>query len=414
MASKIVTFVLAGGAGNRLLPLTEGSAKPAVPFGGKYRIIDFALSNLINSGLYSIYVLVQYQSHSLLRHLRDGWQFGGLLHNQFIIPVTAQMRTEGDAWYRGTADAIFQNLALLDVAEDGLVAVFSADHIYRMNVQHMIAFHERMLADVTVAAIPVPRHLAAAFGVIEAAADGVIHGFHEKSDRAPSIPGLAEMVYASMGNYIFSAKALFQELRADSDRSNSHHDFGRDILPGMLGRADMRAYDFQTNVIPGEPGPAPTYWRDVGTLDAYYEAQMDVCGLVPSLNLYNPLWPIRTASYPDPSAKFTFDDKGRPGHATGSIISGGCILSGGSVSRSVLGRNVRIYSEAVVEDSILFDNCTVGANSVIRRAILDEAVQIPQGSRIGIDPVADRSRFQVSEAGVAVITKKSIEGDGRA
>lgn len=413
MSAKVVTFVLAGGAGNRLLPLTEDSAKPAVPFGGKYRIIDFALSNLINSGLCAIYVLVQYRSHSLLRHLRDGWQFGGLLQEQFIIPVPAQMRTEDDSWYRGTADAIFQNLSLLDVPDDGLVAIFSADHIYRMNVQHMIEFHERMHADVTVAAVPVPHELATAFGVIEADEGGTIHGFHEKSDRAPSIPGHPGMIYASMGNYIFSARALYRELHADAQRPNSRHDFGRDILPGMLGSTNMRAYDFQTNVIPGEPAPAPAYWRDVGTLDAYYEAQKDLCGLVPSLNLYNPNWPIRTASYPDPSAKFTFDKEGRPGQATGSIISGGCILSGGSVSGSVLGRGVRIHSEAVVEDSILFDNCTVGAKSRIRRAILDEGVQVPEGMSIGFDPIADASRYHVTEAGVAVVRKRAFERNGK-
>ncbi|HEV2323121.1 MAG TPA: glucose-1-phosphate adenylyltransferase [Terracidiphilus sp.] len=413
MSAKVVTFVLAGGAGNRLLPLTEDSAKPAVPFGGKYRIIDFALSNLINSGLCAIYVLVQYRSHSLLRHLRDGWQFGGLLQEQFIIPVPAQMRTEDDSWYRGTADAIFQNLSLLDVPDDGLVAIFSADHIYRMNVQHMIEFHERMHADVTVAAVPVPHELATAFGVIEADEGGTIHGFHEKSDRAPSIPGHPGMIYASMGNYIFSARALYRELHADAQRPNSRHDFGRDILPGMLGSTNMRAYDFQTNVIPGEPAPAPAYWRDVGTLDAYYEAQKDLCGVVPSLNLYNPNWPIRTASYPDPSAKFTFDKEGCPGQATGSIISGGCILSGGSVSGSVLGRGVRIHSEAVVEDSILFDNCTVGAKSRIRRAILDEGVQVPEGMSIGFDPIADASRYHVTEAGVAVVRKRAFERKGK-
>ena len=216
-----------------------------------------------------------------------------------------------------------------------------------------------------------------------------------------------------MGNYIFSAKALYRGLHADAERSNSRHDFGRDILPGMLGRTNMRAYDFQTNVIPGEAASTPAYWRDVGTLDAYYEAQKDLCGLLPSLNLYNPNWPIRTASYPDPSAKFTFDEHRRPGNATGSIISGGCILSGGSVSGSVLGRGVRIHSEAVVEDSILFDNCTVGAKCMIRRAILDEGVQLPEGSSIGVDPIADASRYYITEAGVAVVTKKAIEKNSR-
>ncbi len=263
------------------------------------------------------------------------------------------------------------------------------------------------------AAIPVPQELATAFGVIEADEGGAIHGFHEKSDCAPSIPGVPGMIYASMGNYIFSAKVLYRELQADARRIDSRHDFGRDILPAMLGRSNVRAYDFQTNVIPGEPSPAPAYWRDVGTLDAYYEAQRDLCGLIPSLNLYNPRWPIRTASYPDPCAKFTFDEQGRPGHATGSIISGGCILSGGSVSGSVLGRGVRINSEAVVEDSILFDNCTVGAKCTVRGAILDEGVLLPERMSIGVDPVADVSRFHVTEAGVAVVTKKSLEKHSR-
>ncbi len=414
MATKVVTFVLAGGAGNRLLPLTEDGAKPAVPFGGRYRIIDFALSNLINSGLCSIYVLVQYRSHSLLRHLRDGWQFGGLLQEQFIIPVPAQMRTEDDFWYRGTADAIYQNLSLLDVPEDGLVAIFSADHIYRMNIRHMIDFHERMGADVTVAAIPVPQHMATAFGAIEADASGAIHGFHEKRESAPSIPSDPGMIYASMGNYVFTAKALYRELQANAERPSSQHDFGRDILPQMVGRYNMRAYDFRTNEIPGEPVPAPAYWRDVGTLDAYYEAQRDLCGPLPLLNLYNPRWPIRTASYPDPSAKFTIDEHGRPGRATGSIVSGGCILCGGSVTGSVLGRNVRIQSEASVEDSILFDNCTVGARSVIRRAIIDEGVQIPEGVSVGVDRAADVSRYPITNAGVVVVTKKAINTSGGA
>ena len=321
MLHQVVTFVLPGGRGNRLLPLTQERAKPAVPFGGKYRIIDFVLSSLINSGLYSIYVLVQFKSQSLLRHLRDGWQFGGLLKDQFIIPVPAQMRSADDTWYRGTADAIFQNLNLIDDLDEHLIAIFGADHIYGMNVRDMIDFHEQMKADVTVAAIPVSAHLSAEFGVIEAAVDGAILSFHEKKAEAPTIPGASHRVYASMGNYIFSARTLLRELAADALREGSTHDFGRDILPALLGRAAMYAYDYQANGIPGESADVPVYWRDVGTLEAYYEAHMDLCGLVPSLNLYNRRWPIRTASYPDPSAKFTFDEEGCPGQAIGSVIS---------------------------------------------------------------------------------------------
>ena len=252
MQRPIVSFVLAGGRGNRLYPLTQERAKPAVPFGGKYRIIDFVLSNLINSGIYSIYVLVQFMSQSLLRHLRDGWQFGGLLQDQFIIPVPAQMRSTDETWYRGTADAIFQNLNLMDNLDDHLVAIFGADHVYRMNIRHMIDFHERMHADVTVAAIPVSAHLASEFGVIEAGLDGAVHGFHEKNADAPTIPGEPDKVYASMGNYIFSARTLLRELQSDALRPESRHDFGHDILPSLLGRATIYAYDYQTNVIPGE------------------------------------------------------------------------------------------------------------------------------------------------------------------
>lgn len=410
MEHQVVAFVLAGGSGNRLLPLTQERAKPAVPFGGKYRIIDFVLSNLLNSGIYSIYVLIQYMSHPLLRHLRDGWQFGGLLSNQFIIPVPAQLRSVDEGGYRGTADAIFQNLNLIDDLDKQLIVVFGADHIYRMNIRHMIEFHERMHADVTVAAIPVSARLSAEFGVIEAGIDGAVHGFHEKNVDAPTIPGTPNKVYASMGNYVFSAQTLLAELQADALRQGSKHDFGYDILPSLLGRGAVYAYDYQTNVIPGDTGTAPAYWRDVGTLEAYYEAQMDLRGLMPSLNLYNRQWPIRTASYPDPSAKFTFDEDGNPGQATGSIISGGCILSGGLVRGSVLGRNVLVGSQSSIEDSIILDNCTIGRRCGIQRAILDENVVVPDGARIGYDLDYDRIHHHVSDTGIVVVTTGSMKG----
>ncbi len=404
MPRHVVTFVLAGGRGSRLFPLTEERAKPAVPFGGKYRIIDFVLSNLINSDIYSIYVLVQFKSQSLLRHLRDGWQFGGLLKDQFIIPVPAQMRSADETWYAGTADAIYQNLNLIDDLDEHLVAIFGADHIYRMNVRDMIDFHERMHADVSVAAIPVSAHLAAEFGVIEAAADGAILGFHEKNVDAPTIQGKPHQVYASMGNYIFSARTLLRELAADALRSDSKHDFGHDILPALLGRAAMYAYNYQANGIPGEPPNVPVYWRDVGTLESYYEAHMDLCGPVPSLNLYNRRWPIRTASYPDPSAKFTFGEDGRQAEAIGSIISGGCILSGGKVRGSVLGRGVHVQSGGVVEESIVLDNCVIGRQCQIRRAIVDENVTLGDGASVGYDLEQDRVCHHVTETGIVIVT----------
>ena len=403
MQSRVVAFVLAGGRGNRLLPLTQARAKPAVPFGGKYRIIDFALSNLINSGIYSIYVLTQYMSHSLLRHLRNGWQFGGLLKDHFIIPVAAQVRSHDDTGYKGTADAIFQNLNLIDDLDEHLIAIFGADHIYRMDISQMIEFHQRMDADVTIAAIPVSARFASEFGVIEAGADGAVHGFHEKTVHAPAISGRPDTVYASMGNYIFSARALLNALKADALRPESKHDFGHDILPSLLGKASIYAYDYQTNVIPGEALPAPVYWRDVGTLEAYFDAQMDLCGLVPSLDLYNQHWPIHTASYSDPSAKFTFDEEGKPGQAVGSIVSGGCILAGGTVRDSVLGRNTYVKGGAVVEDSVVLDSCVIGRHCKIRHAILDENITISDGERIGYDLEHDRNRYHVTDTGIVIV-----------
>lgn len=400
---RVLAFVLAGGKGTRLYPLTRERAKPAVPFGGKYRIIDFVLSNLINSGIYSIYVLIQFKSQSLLQHLRDGWQFSGLLTDHFIIPVPAQMRAADEAWYRGTADAIYQNLNLIEQAHPDLVAIFGADHIYRMNIRAMIEYHCEKHAEVTVAAIPVERRFAADFGVIEAAPDGRIVGFHEKKADAPTIPGDPERVYASMGNYIFDADRLVEELYRDAEDEESSHDFGRDILPSLVGRAEMFAYNFQTNRIPGDPPEVEPYWRDVGTIDAYYEAAMDLRAVVPALNLYNRRWPLRTASYPDPPAKFAFDEEGRRGEAIDSIVSGGCILSGGLVRRCVLGRYVRVHAGAVVEDSILFDNCDIGRRSRIRRAIFDKNVTVPPDTVIGYDLEEDRKKYHVTESGIVVV-----------
>ena len=403
MEHPIVAFVLAGGRGKRLFPLTKERAKPAIPFGGKYRIIDFVLSNLINSGIYSIYVLVQFKSQSLLRHLRDGWQFGSLLSDHFIIPVPAQMRSVEETWYKGTADAIYQNINLIEDPGEHLVAIFSADHVYRMNIREMVQFHERKGADVTVAAMPVSASLAVEFGVIEAAADGLILRFHEKNPQAPTMPGEPLRVYASMGNYIFSARTLLREVGSDALDRASTHDFGRDILPSLLGHVPMYAYDFQANCIPGEWRNNPVYWRDVGTLEAYYDAHMDLCGPVPALNLYNRRWPIRTASYSDPSAKFSFDEGGCPGEAIGSIVSGGCILSGGLVRNSILGRNVHIHSGAVVEDSIILDNCDIGRRARVHRAIVDENASAGDNMMIGYDLERDRSVHHITESGIVVI-----------
>ena len=411
MQLRVLAFVLAGGKGTRLYPLTKERAKPAVPFGGRYRIIDFVLSNLINSGIYSNYVLIQFKSQSLLQHLRDGWEVAGLFKSHFIIPVPAQMRTADETWYRGTADAIYQNINLIEQADPHLVAIFGADHIYRMNIRQMMEFHEQKGAQVSIASIPAPKSLAREFGVIETTPDNKIVGFHEKNANAPTMPGNPDMVYASMGNYIFSTGTLLRELYADAANEESSHDFGRDILPSLIGRADMYAYDFQTNHIPGDPIDQEAYWRDVGTIDAYYDASMDLRAVAPALNLYNRQWPLRTAGYSDAPAKFTFNEEGRRGEAIDSIVAGGSILAGGSVKSSVLGRNVRVHSGAQVEDSVLFDNCDIGRGAKVRRAILDKNVRIPDGGRIGYDLDYDRQFHHVTDTGVVVVEghRSSVE-----
>jgi glucose-1-phosphate adenylyltransferase len=401
MKLRVLGIVLAGGKGTRLYPLTKERAKPAVPFGGKYRIIDFVLSNFINSGIYSIYVLTQFKSQSLLQHLSEGWQFGGLLKNQFVIPVPAQMRSAGETWYQGTADAIFQNMNLIEQADPHLVAIFGGDHIYRMNMSSMVEYHEQKSAECTVAAIPVDRKHAVEFGVIETTPDGRIVAFHEKKADAPTIPGDPSRVYASMGNYVFDTRTLLRELHDDAANETSTHDFGRDILPKLTKRGEMFAYDFQTNLIPGEPNTA--YWRDVGTIDAYYEANMDLRSVAPELNLYNREWPLRTASYPEPPAKFTFDEENRRGQAIDTVVSGGCILSGGVVRNSVLFRGVKVHAGATVEDSIILDNCDIGRRCKLKRVILDKNVRIPEDTSIGYDLERDRKYHHVTESGIVVV-----------
>jgi len=375
-----------------------------VPFGGQYRIIDFVLSNLINSGVYSVYVLIQFKSQSLLQHLRDGWEFSGLLKNHFVIPVPAQMRSHGETWYKGTADAIYQNVNLIEQSDPHLVAVFGADHIYRMNIRAMLEFHEQKRAQATVAAIPVAKALASEFGVIETAPDGRILAFHEKTPDAPAMPGNPDMVLASMGNYVFSTAPLLKYLHEDAKMKDTAHDFGRNILPRWVERGDVYAYDFQTNRIPGDPVGAVCYWRDVGTIDAYYDATMDLRSVTPALNLYNRRWPLRTAGYDDPPVKFTFDEEGRRGAAIDSIVSSGSILSGGLVRNSVLGRGVRVHAGASVDDCIVFDNCDIGRRAKIQRAILDKNVIVPEDAVIGYDPQEDAKRgYHVTESGIVVV-----------
>jgi glucose-1-phosphate adenylyltransferase len=406
MNRRVLAMVLAGGKGTRLYPLTRDRAKPAVPFGGKYRIVDFVLSNLVNSGIYSTYVLTQFKSQSLLQHLRDTWQFGGLLPSQFIVPVPAQMLSSNETWYQGTADAIFQNIDLINQAQPDLVLVFSADHIYRMNVREMIEFHNESGADTTIAAVPMPKEQSVEFGVMETTPEGRVVGFHEKKSDAPAIPGNPDQIFASMGNYIFTSEVLIQELYADAENEKSSHDFGRDILPKLIHRANVFAYDFQQNRIPGDPPSVLPYWRDVGTVEAFYEANMDLRNITPALNLYNSQWPLGPTREMHPPAKFIFDQEGRRGHAIDSIVSSGSIISGGLVRNSVLGRAVRIHSGAIVENSVLFDNCDIGRNARVRYAILDKNAKVSEGASIGYDLEADRKQHHVSDNGIVV-----VEGD---
>jgi glucose-1-phosphate adenylyltransferase len=406
MQLKVLAFVLAGGEGTRLYPLTKERAKPAVPFGGKYRIIDFVLSSLINSGIHSIYVVIQFRSQSLLQHISDGWRLGGLLKSEFIVPVPAQMRSEGKDWYRGTADAIHQNINLIEQSAPNVVAVFGGDHIYRMNIRDMIEFHEQKRAHVTIAAIPVEKKYAKEFGVIETTTGNRIVAFHEKKPDAPTMPGDPDRVYASMGNYIFSTDMLLKLVEEDQQDPNSSHDFGKDILPKAIGRAEMFAYDFMTNKIPGEPAEKEPYWRDVGTLDAYYEANMDLRAITPALNLFNRQWPLRTAGYSDPPTKFAFDEEDRRGQAIDSVLAGGCIISGGMVKNSVIGRHVYVHAGAEVIDSIIFDNCDIGRRSKLRRCILEKNVKIPEGTVIGYDLEQDRKRYFVTDSGIVVVEGK--------
>lgn len=403
MQKSVLGMILAGGRGSRLFPLTITRAKPAVPFAGKFRLIDFALSNFTNSGIYSIYVLTQFKSQSLTEHIQAAWNFGGMVSDHFVIPVPAQMQT-GEVWYQGTADAIYQNLNLVREAAPDLVCVFGGDHIYRMDVSQMIAYHEERGADITVAATVVPREEATAFGVIEVDPDWRMVGFQEKpADPAP-LPGDPDRCLASMGNYIFSRRILERALEDDARITDSSHDFGKDIIPRRMGDLRIQCYDFTRNRLPGQSGHN-VYWRDVGTIESYYAASMDLRDVVPEFNLYNPRWPIRGRQHLSPPAKFVHDAENRQGHAVNSLVCEGTIISGASVINSLVGHDTRIHSYARVEDSILFDNVEIGRGARIRRAIIDKNVRIQEGATIGFDREADARSHFVSSSGIVVLPK---------
>jgi glucose-1-phosphate adenylyltransferase len=401
----ILGIVLAGGRGERLYPLTQDRAKPAVPFGAKYRIIDFVLSNFVNSGILSIYVLTQFKAQSLLEHLDKGWRTSDFLGDHFITPVPAQMRL-GKEWYLGTADSVYQNLFLIERHDPKLVAVFGADHVYRMNIRQMIDEHQRQAADVTVAALPVAIEGASEFGVMQVDRDWRIVGFQEKPRDPKPIPGESHLALVSMGNYIFSTEILVPALQAAAENPQSQHDFARDILPPLVGEKRVFAYDFRKNRVPStQKGEEPSYWRDLGTIDAYYEANMDLRSVNPSFNLYNRSWPLRSVGYVDPPAKFVFDEAGRRGEALDSIVAGGTIISGGTVRSSVIGRNVRIHSYSTIEDSIILDWAEIGRGCKIRRAIIDKSNIIPPETEIGYNIGKDRERYYVSDRGIVVLPR---------
>ena len=406
--NSVLVMVLAGGEGRRLFPLTLDRAKPAVPFGGRYRIIDIVLSNFVNSGLSKIKVLTQYKSASLEEHIARNWRLAPIL-DQYIEAIPAQQRT-GKTWYRGSADAVWQCQHVIDDERPQLVCIFGGDHVYKMDVRQMILFHQEVKADATVAAIPIPKAEARDFGVLEVGPGGRIVAFHEKVDNPPTMPGDPTMCLASMGNYIFRPDVLLGELREDENLEDSRHDFGHDILPRLVRKGgEVYAYDFATNAVPGEEEPGRGYWRDIGTIDAYWEAQMDLIEIHPQFNLYNSRWPIRTGATHDPPAKFVFRDEAqaRVGIATDSMVSHGCIISGGRIHRSVLGVGCRVNSFSEVEESVLFEGVRVGRHAKIRRAIIDKDVEIPAGTIIGFDREADRQRFFVTDQGTVVIPKRA-------
>jgi glucose-1-phosphate adenylyltransferase len=405
--TNVFGIVLAGGEGKRLMPLTVDRAKPAVPFGGNYRLIDFALSNLVNGGMRRIVVLTQYKSHSLDRHIAQTWHLSPLLGN-YVTPVPAQMR-RGPYWFSGSADAIYQNLNLLHDEQPDHVAVFGADHIYRMDPRQMIDQHIDSGAAVTVAALRAPLSQADQFGVIETAPDGnTIRAFREKPKDAVGLPDAPDQVFASMGNYVFSTDALVDAVCADAEAQASSHDMGGNIVPMLVESGAACVYDFSRNVVPGEGPRDHGYWRDVGTLDAYYDAHMDLVSVDPVFNLYNLEWPILTWHEPLPPAKFVFDADDRRGHALDSMVCAGVVISGAVARRSVLSPGVHLHSYAEVEDSVLMQGVDVGRDAIVRRAILDKNVRVAAGARIGVDPDADRERFAVSAGGVVVVGKGEV------
>jgi glucose-1-phosphate adenylyltransferase len=396
-------MVLAGGEGKRLLPLTLDRAKPAVPFGGHYRLIDFALSNLANAGFLRVVVLTQYKSHSLDLHISRTWRLSTFL-GSYVTTVPAQMR-RGPWWFSGSADAIYQNLNIVGDERPDYILVFGADHIYRMDPSQMLAQHIESGAVATVAAIAVPAAEAKGFGIVEPGQGTLIDRFVEKPQDPLALAAGRTHLYASMGNYIFNAAALVDALREDAQDANSRHDMGGDVIPRFVDSGDAHFYDFDTNEVRGCTAAERGYWRDVGTLDSYYDASMDLVAVQPAFNLYNMDWPIFTSPPQLPPAKFVFEEAGRVGQAFDSIVSAGAIISGGTVRRSIISPCVKVEQGALVEDSVIMDNVRIGEGAVVRGAIIDKNVIVAPGVQVGTEPELDASHFTISARGVVVIGK---------
>ena len=399
-----IAMVLAGGKGERLSPLTMRRAKPSVPFGGKYKIIDFVLSNLFNSGIKKVYILTQYRAYSLMKHIRESWaKWTGL--DEFYVAISPETKNESEEWFKGTADAIFQYLRFIESSDAEYVAIFGGDHIYKMDISQMIEYHRVNDADITIAALEVPADEAKRFGVFAVDAASRVTAFEEKPDKPVTIPG-RETCFASMGNYIFSIKRLIEVLQEGS-KIHADLDFGKHVIPMMLNNSDrVFAYNFNDNVIPGMKPQEIGYWKDVGTIDSYYEANMDLIHVSPQLNLYNYDWPVLTNQGNLPPAKTVFDDDDRRGQNVDSYVCAGCITSGGTVRRSIIGPRGMVHSYSLVEDSILFENVTIGRGARIKRAIIDKNLVIPEGAIIGYDHEQDiRNGHTVTESGIVVVSK---------
>lgn len=406
LTKNTVALILAGGRGSRLKDLTSHRAKPAVPFGGKFRIIDFPLSNCINSGIRRVGVVTQYKSHSLMRHIQRGWGFLRGEFNEYVDLLPASQQRDTEDWYKGTADAVFQNLDILSSSQAEYVVILAGDHIYKMDYGQMLACHVRNNADMTVACISVPLDEATGFGVMAVDGEDRIIEFAEKPSKPKHMPGDPKQALASMGIYVFNAGFLYDQLMRDAEDPNSTHDFGGDIIPYLISCARVYAHRFADSCVGARNDMH--YWRDVGTVDAYWQANMELTRVIPELNMYDNLWPIWTYQEQLPPAKFVFNDKDRMGKATDSLVSGGCLISGSCVTSSVLFSNVRVHSYCDIEGAVILPNVVVNRHAKLKNVVIDKGVHVPEGIEIGFDPVEDKKRFYVSEKGTVLVTREML------